>query len=689
MSDLDGIIDLFREEATEHLAALEKGFLDLEAAASADQRESIIDRLFRHAHGLKGAARAVELLDIQQTAQLLEDTLDELRENPETVTTDDIEQGLAQFDELRNAFDQWQGVETPSATTETLEPQEIASAPEDVFTVRVSSSRLDRMLSEAGELRISQRSADLHARQLATLGEHLRESPIADLLLPTATSQQVTSAIGHWQSAMLDELKRIQNALHNKRVREELLLESLEDDIQEARLLSLSILAESMRRPVRDLAQSLGKSIRYEIDVGTVLLDKAVIEALKDPLLHMIRNAAHHGIEEPQTRRAAGKPEEGRLLLQAKRRGDRVHIEVRDDGHGVDFERIRERVLQMDQLDESEVAELEDQELAAFLFRAGFTTAAEADEISGRGVGLDAVHDAVRRLHGNVGLKSTSPAGTTFLIDVPVTISTLRILTVTSGGQCFGIPSSSIVRTSLVEPGDLRQLEGCLILTVDGEPVPWVTLADLVGSPVEDASDPDHAIPYVLTSLEGRRLAVGVDDAEDEREVILKPLGFPLNGMSGIVGGTVRPDGSVQIVLDLASAAFQRERARRSLAGRSSKRAARILVVDDSPTTRNIIRNVLAAAGYSVRTAANGVDALERLRYQPVDLVVTDVQMPRMNGCELTREIKSQFRLPVILVTGMEKEEQRREGLAAGADAYIVKSTFEGAGLLEVIKQFV
>ena len=290
---------------------------------------------------------------------------------------------------------------------------------------------------------------------------------------------------------------------------------------------------------------------------------------------------------------------------------------------------------------------------------------------------------------GTIELDRSSPTGTTFVIAVPVTISTVRILTVTAGGQYYGIPSSSIVRTTRVRPDEFRELEGSLILTVDEEPVPWVMLADIVGSVSNVSGGKSRAMPYVLTSHQGKRLAVGVDDTEDELEVILKPLGFPLTGMPGILGGTIRPNGSVQIVLDPTSAAFHAQQTRRSASVEPQKAAARILVVDDSPTTRTILRNVLAAAGYSVRTASNGVDALERLRYQPVDLVVSDVQMPRMNGFELTRQIKSQFGLPIVLVTGMEKEEHRREGLAAGADAYVVKSTFEGEGLLEIVRQFV
>ena len=682
MSEFDDILDLFRQEASDHLQALEKGFLDLELAESMESQESILNDIFRHAHGLKGAARAVELKDIQQCAQSLEDTLDGFREQESTLPGEAIKPGLTQFDELRRVLNHWQSPPDSTKTVpETRDPVRAAGS-DNTFTVRVSSDRLDRMLSLAGELRISQRSADFHAQQLDALEKNLEEGPISEKI---PSKQQ--AHLYQWQSAMRDQLHRIRTELHNKQVREELLLGALESDIHEARLLPLSMLAESLRRAVRDLAQSLGKVIRYEIDVGTVLLDKAVIESLKDPLLHLIRNAAHHGIESPAARVQAGKPEEGRIRLRAWRRGDRVNIEVSDDGGGLDYDKILLRVQRSGLVEDSELATLEESDLASFIFQPGFTTSLQPDEISGRGVGLDAVYDVVRRLQGSIEIPGSTSAGTSFVMAVPVTISTIRILTVSSGGQYYGIPSSSILRTARIQPTELISLQGNPILTVDGEPVPWIELSELIGADSKGGVDSSQSIPYVLTSHEGRRLAIGVDDTEDELEVILKPLGYPLTGIPGIVGGTIRPDGSVQLVLDMTGTVFRMRHHHPN--ARSVSMPRQILVVDDSPVTRTMVRNVLANAGYMVETAGDGVEALERLQAKPMDLVVSDVQMPRMNGFQLTRQIKSQWNFPVILVTSLDKESHRREGLGAGADAYLVKSTFEGKGLLEIVRQLV
>jgi two-component system chemotaxis sensor kinase CheA len=423
------------------------------------------------------------------------------------------------------------------------------------------------------------------------------------------------------------------------------------------------------------------------VAVGGVMLDKAVIETLKNPLLHLIRNAADHGIETPAVRAAAGKAEEAVIRIAASPRGPLVQITISDDGRGVDFERVRERVRQRGELDEAELAALSERELAAFLFLAGFSTA-PAGEVSGRGVGLDVVRETVRSLHGNVELQSSASSGCAFVITVPVTVSTIRILTVLTGGQYFGVPTISIRKTGRARLEELRELNGRPVLPIDGQPVRWVHLAELLDLKESPKPQNQPAWSYLLVKQHDHDIAVAVEDMEDESEVLLKPLGFPLGGLPGVMGATIRADGSLEMVLDLSSSDWF-ENDSRPVRPRADQKASRhILVVDDSPTTRAVLRNVFTAAGYSVITATDGVDALELLRSRPVDLVVSDVDMPRLNGFDLTRQIKSKFGLPTILVTGREKEEHRREGLAVGADAFVVKSTFEDKGLLEVVQQF-
>jgi two-component system chemotaxis sensor kinase CheA len=709
----DEILALFREESQEHVAALESSLLDLETTEDARTRRGIIDNTFRHAHSLKGAARAVGLTELQNLAQKLEDTLDEVREDPETMTRETTDRAIAEFDTLRKSYDRWEGddsgsVSAPSKDAPTFTPSQAppektartAKASEDRSVVRVPAERLDRMLSLAGEVRVSQRGSDSLASQLSVLNEFVANT-LADYkrfeeklprLAPDAAAPSVKEPVEQMRTQLegtVERLRQLQSDFSKKRFREELLVEELEQDIRTARLVPLANLTDPMRRAVRDLVKSLGKSISYEPNVGDILLDKAVMESLKDPLMHLIRNAADHGIESPEARAAVGKPEEGTISITASRRAESVLIRISDDGGGIQFDRIRQKLKQEGGLDDTEIAAMSEKDLAKVLFQAGFTTKQQATEVSGRGVGMDVVLDAIHRLQGTVELDASSPVGTTFLITVPVTISTARILTVTSSGQRYGIPTASMVRTGRLPTEALRDLEGCLIVTVDGAPVRWIELAELLGTPAKPALVNGGPRAYLLLLHEGRKLALAVDEFEDEAEVILKSLEFPLAEVDELIGGTIRPDGSVQLVLDPSWLMSRALRVKRRVVPAEAKLSAQILVVDDSPTTRSILRNVLSAAGYAVQTAADGVEAVERLRTRPFDLVVSDVEMPRMNGFELARQVKARFGLPIILVTGLEKEEDRRQGLQAGADAYVVKSTFEDKGLLEIVKQFV
>ncbi|MFN3148450.1 response regulator [Bremerella sp.] len=732
----DEVFEIFREEAREHLGALEKSFLDLEVSTDLETRKGLIDNAFRHAHSMKSDAKVVGLPELKEAAQALEDILDELRENPESIDRAAIDRSLAQFDSLRAIYEKSQ--ESPSAahapassatepptldeSSETLEeasisdpvvpppPASVPSVAEERFSVRVSSERLDRMLNLVGEVRISQRGTESIHLCLDTISEQLsellqvtksRERQYREIQVRHAYQEQQGENLSDIESDFkkyltsvrqdlehsLDQTRRLASDLGRKSGHEELLVEALENQVRQSRLLPLVMLTDSLRRVVRDLSQSLEKPIRYEVEVGSIMLDKAVIEALKDPLQHMIRNAADHGIESASQRTEAGKPEEGVIRIQASHRGQVVRLAISDDGRGIDFSRIREELVEAGELSANEVAQLSETDLSRYLFQAGFTTA-EAGEVSGRGVGLDVVLEAIQRLQGSVKLESSSLEGTCFVMTVPVAVSTVRVLTVTSSGVRYGIPSSSVITTGRARREHLRDLEGSPVLSVEGQPVRWVYLADLVGSHVAPNIANSEVWSYLLVSNDGHQMAVAVDDLEDESEVLLKPLGYPLNGVPGIVGATIHADGSVQLVLDLSERGLARSQTGRPYRHAVPQPKGRILVVDDSPTTRAVLRNLLTAAGFVVRTASDGLDALEKLSSHAVDVVISDVEMPRLNGFDLARQVKARTSLPVILVTGREKEEHRLEGLNAGADAYVVKSTFEDKSLLEIIEQF-
>lgn len=692
----DPIFDIFRDEAIEHLRMLERGFLDLDATSNPRERSGLVDSLFRHAHNLKGDSRALNLISLQQSAAVLEETLQQLREDPAQIKQEAIEQGLHQLDILRESFNTWRNKEfqdssshpgpadkpEPAATEDATDPHKGATAApwlDEAQSIRLPAERLDRMLNLVGEVRVLQRANGEMQQQLRTLRTHLDE-------ISRRLQGEFRPALENYAS----QTRQIETRLQQHLTREQLLTQSLEEDISQARLLPLTMLADALRRPIRDLARSLSKDIRYQADVGNILLDKTVIESLRAPVLHLIRNAADHGIELPEERRRRGKPAQGVISLRAGRQGEKVLLQISDDGAGPDYERIRQRLLAQGLLPAAEIQELSPQSLLQWLFHPGFSTASVGD-ISGRGVGLDVVRDSVQRIQGRIEIEAQPGAGTTFSLILPVTLSTIHVLTVSCLGQYLGLPSSCVLRTGRVKVSDLREVNGMLVLLLDGEPLRWVTLADFLGLGRPRTQIHHDFENYVIVQQHNRRFALRVDFIEEEREVLLKPLNFPLAGMPGILGGTIRPDGSVQLVLEMsldlperATVATQQGSPIRSVA-----KAPRILVVDDSPTTRAIMRNVLTAAGYLVQTAVDGMDAMNQIREQRPDLIVSDFDMPRLNGVDLTRQVKARWNLPVILVTGREQEHHRREGLEAGADAYVIKSSFQGEGLLKVIRQLV
>jgi len=694
----DPIFNIFREETREHLKQLEQGFLELDTDANLTERARIVAKLFRHAHNLKGDARALDLDGQQQAATQLEETLEQLRDDPAAIDAESIEKGLSEFDLLQQEFEQWESTfltEASAASEEQgappVEPSEMeqlvedsalslstSAWGEDVQTVRVSSERLDRMLNLVGEVRVLQRSSSEMQRQLRNL-----RSRLDDL------TRQLEGEVRLDLESLFNQVRRVETTLHHHETREQVLMQSLEDDVSAARLLPLTLLADSLRRPIRDLAKSLGKNVHYHVDVGEILLDKAVIESLRAPLMHLMRNAIDHGIENPQTRLTCGKPTQGLIHFRAGRRGGKVMIQISDDGAGPDFDKIRQQLLSRKLLSEAEIQGLSLEQLSEWLFHPGFSTT-EVGDISGRGVGLDVVRDALQRIQGRIELDSHRGIGTTFTLVLPVTLSTIRVLTVWCLGQCFGLPSSSILKTGRVKVSELRSIKGTPVLQYEGEPIRWVTLADLLQLGRPRTPTESQYETYVVIRKESRTLAVRIDRIEEEREVLLKSLSFPLSGMPGVLGGTIRPDGSVQLVLDVSLNQIRRVSSRSGVFEiATSPKIPKILVVDDSPTTRAILRNVLAAAGYQVRTAIDGIDALEKLHAELPDLVVCDFEMPRLNGVDLTRQIKAKWNLPVILVTGREKEHHRREGLEAGADAYVIKSSFQGESLLDVVRQLI
>ncbi|MBI4408465.1 MAG: response regulator [Gemmatimonadetes bacterium] len=447
--------------------------------------------------------------------------------------------------------------------------------------------------------------------------------------------------------------------------------------------------AEPLARTVRDLAKASGKEVRLEIVGAEVEADRAVLDGLRDALLQLVRNAVDHGIESPAERERRDKPRAGTVRVAAALAGDRILVDVRDDGAGLDAGRIR-TVLAARGLP----APADDAALGDALLSGGISTRTEADAISGRGVGLDIVRNAVQRIQGGIRVTWEAGAGSTFTIECRPSLATTRAVLVGVGGALLAIPTTHIARVLRVRLADIRQVQGRPVITTDQGPVPLVSLARLLGPPLTDRPVGD-VVPAALLEYGQQRIAVAVDELVAEAEVVVRPIqqdGMPARYVSG---ATVLGSGRVAPVLNAAAvvaAGLGVTTGGLELAEREVQpRRHRILVVDDSITTRTLEESVLEAAGYEVLTAVDGADAWRVLQEQGCDLVVADVDMPRMDGFDLCRSIRTSKRfkeLPVVLVTALEAPEHRRRGMEVGADAYIGKSGFDQEQLLKTIRQF-
>lgn len=657
------LLEIFTQETDERLARMTDTLLALEADSAAPDA---IDQLFRDAHSIKGNAGMVGFDAAAKVAGAMEDILERARA---AGTLDPALTGalLRAGDAIRAAVE---GQEEPAATAiaelagaagAPASAQPAASAPAPApeppanppapapqpasptipqRTLRVAADRVDQLLDAVGE-------TVLHRRRL----EHLlgREALAAD-----------------------------------QRLREELdqgdvLLEELQDAVVRMRTLPLSSIVGPFPRAVRDIAVRAGREVRLEMTGVETQLDRVILDGISETIVHLLRNAVSHGVEPAEDRVAAGKPREGTIELVAQGRGDRVAVTISDDGKGVSPELLAEA---------ERVGSLVD-----VLARAGFSTAEQVDELSGRGVGLDAVKRHVESLGGALDVWSEPGKGTAVTLLLPLTLSLLHLLLFDRGGLTFGLPLASVLEA--VTPETSSTLAGNASIDLRGESVPLADLAAVVGAPAGPLAERS---PAVVVTSSSHRLALVVDAVTGEQETVVKPLGAMLTGVPGYLGAAILPDGRAALVLDpawIARAGAGRRgpvaaAATGALPGAGTVEPPRILVVDDQFTVRELQRSILEAAGFPVETARDGREALDRIRRGGIEMVLSDLEMPEMDGLELLAALRADpdtQSLPVVIVTSRGSEEDRRRGAEAGADAYVVKGEFDQRALLETVQR--
>jgi two-component system chemotaxis sensor kinase CheA len=750
------LLAAFQVEYKEHLEFIRQAMGKVESGEVAAAALPL-DEVFRRAHSLKGAARACDLKPVETIAHRMETLLGRVRSGKAVLDEaalaivrhggDALEDWVVAFTKGHEPAEPTEAIAAldaylvaqeaapapdvpveapaprpspppppppPSPPAETKsKPKPKPAAPLVVAeeTVRVRAASLDRLLRSAGRIltenlgqaRVTQRLRTIE-QEIAALEKGWRVLRQNDLAAPTIQSgdPKADAAADRRIAFMEQRIHALARETRSIRLMQQRtafgfrqLGGELQEGIRQVRMIPAEDVFGDFRKMVRDIARDEGKDIDFRLQGLSVEADRLVFQALKDPVMHMLRNAIFHGIETPEERSAKGKDARGRVSLKFEIQGSRLVLLVEDDGRGIDVARIARQGVEEGLISEDEAATAGARDLARYIFRPGFSTADGVTDLAGRGMGMSVVYETVGRLSGSLEILIRESPGTAFRIEVPLSVSSHRLLLVTCRERIYGIPTQGIERVLRAWIGEVKTVEGRPTLLVEGQQVPLRGLADLLGLPGAEISIQDGQMPILVVRSGDIRAAIAVDSFLFIRDAVIKDLGVPHMPGSKAVGGILMEDGSVAVVLspfELAEA-FRHQGSVLGLVTserKVAKKVPTIMVVDDSITTRTLEKSILEAHGYKVRIAVDGMDALMQLRTEAADLVVSDVEMPRIDGFSLLKELKKDRTLahiPVILCTSLRRDEDLERGYSLGAEAYLVKQKFDHRELIETIEQ--
>ena len=738
------LLDLFRSEVETQAAVLSAGLLALEDGGS--QRERLTE-LMRAAHSLKGAARIVQRDAAVRVAHTMEDwfvaaqdgrlaigaaRVDSLLEAVDLLKAiaelSDEEAASASADVARRLHDIAQRFDgnrdrpipatvagehpppeqepVPGPAAPPVAPPASAPARAADLGLRIGAGHLDRLLALSGETLVASRwigsfgaallrMKRLEAavlRQYDVLSEALQNGHDAGR---SRELEGLKKTLAQWHDAsgrLLADYDGFDRRFSN-------LADRLQREVMDCRMRPFGDGAQAFPRVVRDAARSLGRDVRLEVLGETTPVDRMLLERLDAPLGHLLRNAVDHGIEPPDEREAAGKPRRGTVRIEARCSGGKLLIVVADDGRGIDPERIRRAVVERKLLTAEPAGALDDAELFEFLFLPGFSLKGSVTEISGRGVGLDVVQTMARQVGASVRISSRPGEGTEVQLHLPLTLSVVRAVIAEIAGEPYAFPLARIAGVAQVCRDAVRSVEGRQHVVIGGESLGLVAGRQVLGFDTPAPAEGDLSI--IVLGDRSTRVGVVVDRLAGEGELVTRPLDARLKKVKDISAGALMPDGSPVLVIDAEDLMRSIEKLivtggleRCDVAGDSGRgaRQKRVLVVDDSLTVRELERKLLVAAGYEVAVAVDGMDGWNAVRSSTFDLVVTDVDMPRVDGIELVSLIRRDARLrslPVMIISYKDRDEDRRRGLEAGADYYLPKASFHDDALVSAVHDLI
>lgn len=735
--DKSKYIARFATEAVEHLEKMNEAILALEKNAADPE---MMNQVFRSAHTIKGSSRMLGLTLIGELAHKFEDALEVLKSG---------KAGAGFFDVVFRALDMisamveqvkagGESTQDPSAIIEELQrvakgeevavpdpaaspKQEPASAPANeptanevreaaeappasapeaplqaaartkrVETVRIDTSKLDETTKLVGEMVSNQSRLKQNLVYLEALH---RETTRGLGMVTNIDGETDIGEIVRMMQRMNVMLRQISTHYKNDLAYQSLLTEELLEKVTGMRMLPLSSVLDTFHRYVRDISASCGKKVELVTEGGETELDKTIIEKIGDPLLHMIRNSIDHGIESPEVRLREGKPETGTIRIRAGYDGSVAYIDVSDDGAGIHIDKVKEKALQKRLYDKETLDAMPVGDVLNLIFRPGFSTSSFITDISGRGVGMDVVKESiVGQLKGAIHVQTEAGKGVVFQIKLPLTLAIMRVFLVRIGDALYGLMVDSIVEVLKTRRSEIIDVVDKKAIRLREKLLPVVELRGVLSLP--DAAAGEDATVVMLSDGE-ELLGVVVDELISEEDMEIKPLPRHMKNIGLVSGVSVTGKNDIVVVLNTSKVFAMAKNVKTPIGAKavqSERKSVHILVVDDSVNTREIERSILESYGYQVDVATDGLDGYEKARNAHYDLIVTDVEMPRMDGFSLTEKLRADAdhrHTPIIIVSSRDKEDDKRRGMQAGANAYIVKGSFDQSNLLSTVQALV
>lgn len=765
---LNELLNDFKIEASEHYQALVNGLVVLEKNEDTSIQQTTIETIFREVHSLKGASRAVNLLDIEKLCMSLENIFNGLKKGDSKLfppmfeafykATDllnlllvdvsqhkknsnnyNLTQVLKNLDfvhrnslqtkkgnadeDKNNNMSGFRSVEKKEFENDT--EQDITKDVQGLIenkaednpnilrkeneTVRISTAKLNNLLQQSEEFISIKTSIEYFTQELQNINNQFalwnKKTSAESRILENSDSEkfikEYLEVTKDFRKRHEEELVQLNKGMVQLQHTAGKMIEELLLDTKNTLLFPFSSILNLFPKIVRDLGKEYSKDIDITITGDNIEIDRRILEEIKDPLIHMIRNCIDHGIETEKERKIKGKSLKGKIEIKIIQTIDRkIELHIGDDGAGIDKTKIINSALKANIIKPDEIEKLSDKEIYAMIFRSGLSTSTFVTDISGRGIGMAIVAEKVNKLGGTIEFETFKGVGTSFIISLPQTLATFRGVMIKIAEQHFIIPSSAVEKALRIKYADIRTVESRKTICYNNETIALVLLSDVlkVSAPKTKSNSDDYLHLLIINSYQ-KKMAFAVDHILDEQEGIVKDLGLQLSHVNNIAGATILGNGKVVPILHPAqlidSAMNKGASANYSSENPGTKENSMqksILIAEDSITIRTLLRNFIESAGYLVKTAVDGSEAYNFLQNESFDLVVSDIEMPKMNGFQLTTKIREDKRyadLPVILVTALETQDDKQRGMDVGANAYIVKSSFEKSNLIETIQQLI